>query len=38
MISKVMIKLRSKFPFKILFQFYRVVEKIKTCDGKSQKF
>ena len=33
-----MIKLRSKFPFKILFQFYRVVEKIKTCDGKSQKF
>ena len=37
-ISKVMIKFRSKFQFQIHLQFYRAVEKIETCDGNGQKF
>ena len=32
MISKVMIKFRSKFQFQIPLQFYRTVEKVETCD------
>ena len=33
MISKVMIKFRSKFQFQISLQFYRTVEKVETCAG-----
>ena len=33
MISKVMIKFRSKFQFQISLQFYRKVEKVETCAG-----
>ena len=36
MISKVMIKFRSKFKFKIPLQFYRTVEKVETCLGNGQ--
>ena len=36
MISKVMIKFRSKFLFQIPLQFYRTVEKVETCDGNGQ--
>ena len=38
MISKVVIKFRSKFQFQIPLQFYRIVEKVETCDGNGQKF
>ena len=38
MISKVMIKFRSKFQFQIPLQFYRTVEKVETCDSNDQKF
>ena len=38
MISKVMTKFRSKSQFEIPLQFYGTVEKVETCDGKSQKF
>ena len=38
MISKVMIKFRSKFQFQFSLQFYRTVEKVETCDGNGQKF
>ena len=38
MISKVMIKFRSKFQFQIPLQFYRIVEKVETCDGNGQNF
>ena len=38
MISKVMIKFRSKFQFQIPLQFYRTVEKVETCDDNGQKF
>ena len=38
MISKVMIKFRSKFKFKIPLQFYRTVEKVETCLGNGQMF
>ena len=38
MISKAMIKFRSKFQFQIPLQFYRTVEKVETCDGNGQKF
>ena len=38
MISKVMVKLRSKFQFQIPLQFYRIAEKVETCDGNGQKF
>ena len=37
MISKVMIKSRSKFQFQIHLKFYRTVEKVETCDGNGQK-
>ena len=37
-ISKVMIKFRSKFKFQIPSQFYRTVEKVENCDGTGQKF
>ena len=37
MISKVMMKFRSKFQFQIPLQFYRTVEKVEICDGNSQK-
>ena len=37
-ISKVMIKFRSKFQFQIPLQFYRTFKKVKTCDGNGQKF
>ena len=37
MISKVMIKFRSKFQFQIPLQFYRTVEKVEICDGNGQK-
>ena len=37
-ISKVMIKFRSKFQFQIPLQFYWTAEKVKTCDGNVQKF
>ena len=33
MISKVMIKFRTKFQFQIPLQFYRAVEKVETFDG-----
>ena len=38
MISKVMIKFRSKFQFQIPLQFYSSVEKVESCDGNGQKF
>ena len=38
MISKVMIKFRSKFQFQIPLQFYRTVEKVETCDSNGQNF
>ena len=38
MISKAMIKFRSKFQFQILLQFYRTLEKAEVCDGNGQKF
>ena len=38
MISKAMIKFRTKFQFQIPLQFYRAVEKVETCDGNRQKF
>ena len=38
MISKVMIKFRSKFQFQISLRFYKTVEKVETCDGNGQKF
>ena len=38
MINKAMINFRSTFQFQILLQFYRTVEKVKTCDGNGQKF
>ena len=38
MISKVMIKFRSKFQFQIPLQFYRAAEKVETCDGNGRKF
>ena len=37
MISKVMIKFRSKFQFQIPLQFYRTVKKVETCDANGQK-
>ena len=37
MISKVVIKFRSKFQFQIPSQFYRIVEKVDICDGNDQK-
>ena len=33
MISKAMIKFRTKFQFQIPLQFYRAVEKVETFDG-----
>ena len=38
MISKVMIKFRSKVQFQILLRLYMTVEKVETCDGNGQKF
>ena len=38
MISKVMIKFRSKVQFQILLTLYMTVEKVETCDGNGQKF
>ena len=38
MISKVMIKFRSKFQFQIYLHFYRTVEKVETYDDNGQKF
>ena len=38
MISKVMIKFRSKFQFQTPLQFYRIVKKVETYDGNGQKF
>ena len=38
MISKAMIEFPSKFQLQIPLQFYRTVEKVKTCDGNGQKF
>ena len=38
MITKVIIKFRSKFQFQIPLQFYRIVEKVETYDGNGQKF
>ena len=37
MISKVMIKFRSKFQFQIPLQFYMIVEKVDFCDGNGRK-
>ena len=37
MISKTMIKFRSKFQFQIPLQFYKTVEKVEICDGNGQK-
>ena len=36
-ISKVMIKFRSKFQFQIPLHFCRAVKKIKNCDVNGQK-
>ena len=33
MISKVMIKVQSRFQFQIPLKFYMMVEKVETCDG-----
>ena len=38
MISKAMIKFPSKLQFQIVFQFYRTVEKVETCDRNAQTF
>ena len=38
MISKALIKFRSKFQFQIPLQFYGTVEKVETCYGNGQKF
>ena len=38
MISKFMIKFRSKFQFQIPLHFYKTVGKVETCDGNDQKF
>ena len=38
MISKAIIKFRSKSQFQTLLQFYWTVEKVETCDGNGQKF
>ena len=38
MISKAMIKFRSKFQFQIPLKFYRTVEKVEICDCNGQKF
>ena len=38
MISKVMIKFRSKSQFQIPLQFYWTVEKAESRDGNGQKF
>ena len=38
MISKVMIKFRSKFQFPIYLHFYRTVETVETDDDNGQKF
>ena len=37
MISKDMIKFRSKFQFQIPLQFYRTLEKVEIRDGYGQK-
>ena len=37
MISKAIIKCRSKFQFQIPLQFYRTVEKVEIWDGNGQK-
>ena len=37
MISKTMIKFRSKFQFQIPLQFYKTVEKVEIYDGNGQK-
>ena len=36
MISKAMIKFRSKFQLQIPLQFYRTVEKVEMADGNDQ--
>ena len=33
-----MIKFRSKFQFQIPLQFYRITEKVETCDGMVKSF
>ena len=38
MISRVMIKFRSKFQLQIPLKFYGTVEKVETCDDSVQKF
>ena len=38
MISKAVIKFRSKFQLQIPLQFYSTVEKVETCNGNGQKF
>ena len=38
MISRVMIKFRSKFQFQIPLKFYGKNEKVETCDDSVQKF
>ena len=38
MISKAIIKFRTKFQFQIPLQFRRTVEKVETCEGNGQKF
>ena len=38
LISKVMIKFRSKFQFQIPLKFYRTVEKVETCDRNGHRF
>ena len=38
MISKVMVKFRSKFQFQILLQFHKTVEKVETWDDNGQTF
>ena len=37
MISKAMIKFRSKFQFQISLQFYKTVEKVEIFDSNGQK-
>ena len=37
MISKAMIKFRSKFQFQIPLKFYRTVEIVEICDGNGQE-
>ena len=36
MISKTMIKFRTKLRLQIPLQFYKTVEKVETCDGNGQ--